>query len=163
MMPEIPVGIISADGHVCEPPHCYIDYIDPKYRDIAPRIVEQPDGTDAFVVHGMKRPIPLGFIDGAGFGVTERNERAKRAKFSDIREGAYGGHARIPYMDQDGIAAEVIYASIGMGLCMHRDPDYKNACMQAYNLWLQTMCSEAPNRILGLAQTAPCLCPARPW
>ena len=150
----IQAGIISSDGHICEPPNCYIDYIEPKYRDTAPRIVEQDDGTEAFVVHGMKRPVPLGFIDGAGFSVTERNERAKICKFSDIREGAYGGHARIPYMDQDGLAAEVIYASIGMGLCMHRDPDYKNACMQAYNRWLQAMVGEEPDRILGLAQTA---------
>jgi hypothetical protein len=61
----IPRGIISADGHVCEPPNCYVDYIDPKYRDSAPRIVPQPEGTEAFVVPGMKRPVALGFIDGA--------------------------------------------------------------------------------------------------
>ena len=35
----IPAGIISADGHVCEPANCYVDHIDPKYRDDAPRIV----------------------------------------------------------------------------------------------------------------------------
>ena len=60
MIQDIPAGIISADGHVCEPPNCYVDYIEPKYKDVAPRIVEQPDGKDAFVVHGMKRPVPLG-------------------------------------------------------------------------------------------------------
>ena len=37
----IPPGIISADGHVCEPANCYVDHIDPKYRDEAPRIVER--------------------------------------------------------------------------------------------------------------------------
>ncbi len=150
----IPPGIISADGHICEPPNCYVDFINPKYRDSAPRIVVQPDGSEAFVVPGMKRPVALGFIDGAGFGIKERNDRAKRIKFSDIREAAYGGRARVPYMDQDGIAAEMIYASVGMGLCMHRDAEYKDACMKAYNRWLQSMCSEAPNRIFGLAQTA---------
>lgn len=86
----IPPGIISADGHVCEPPNCYVDHIDPKYRDTAPRIVAQPDGTEAFVVHGMKHPIALGFIDGAGFSIQERNARAKRITFADIREAAYG-------------------------------------------------------------------------
>lgn len=150
----IPRGIISADGHVCEPPNCYVDYIDPKFRDRAPRIVEQPDGTEAFVVPGFKKPVPLGFIDGAGFGVSERNERAKRIRFKDIRDGAYSGSARIPYMDKDGLAAEIIYASVGMGLCNHRDPEYKDACMKAYNRWLQAMCSEAPDRVFGLAQTA---------
>src|SRR5579872_3147490 len=88
-MDVIPRGIISADGHVCEPPNCYIDYIEPKYRDNAPRVLEQPDGTEAFVVPGMKRPFQLGFIDGAGFTIKDRNERARKLKFSDVREGAY--------------------------------------------------------------------------
>src|SRR5581483_4929920 len=85
----IPRGIISADGHVCEPPNCYVDFIDPKSRDVAPRMVEQADGTEAFVVHGMKRPFAIGFIDGAGLSVRERMERARRIKFSDIRQAAY--------------------------------------------------------------------------
>ena len=65
-----------------------------------------------------------------------------------------GVRARLPYMDEDGIAAEIVYASVGMGLCMHRDAEYKDACMRAYNRWLQAMCSEAPERVFGLAQTA---------
>jgi hypothetical protein len=101
----IPAGIISADGHVCEPANCYVDYIDPKYRDNAPHMVAvQDDGTEVFVVPGMKRPVGLGFIDGAGFGPCERPERAKTLKFSDVRLGACGKE-RLPYMDQDGIAA----------------------------------------------------------
>ncbi|MFT7649667.1 MAG: putative TIM-barrel fold metal-dependent hydrolase [Candidatus Poriferisodalaceae bacterium] len=150
----IPPGMISADGHVCEPPNCYVDFIDPKYKDDAPRVIEQPDGTEAFVVPGMKRPVALGFVDGAGFGPRERLKRAKTMRFEDVRPAAYLGKERLPFMDQDGLAAELIYASVGMGIFMHRDPDYKNACMHAYNRWLQGMCSEAPERIFGLAQTA---------
>jgi predicted TIM-barrel fold metal-dependent hydrolase len=150
----IPAGIISADGHVCEPANCYVDYIDPKYRDNAPHIVAQDDGTDAFVVPGMRRPVPLGFIDGAGFSPRERLERAKTMKFSDVRPAAYSGKERVAYMDTDGIAAELIYASVGMGICMHRDPEYKDACMWAYNRWLAEMCSDAPDRVFGMAQTA---------
>ena len=150
----IPPGIISADGHVCEPPNCYIDYIDPRFRDRAPHVAELDDGTEAFIVPGMKRPVALGFVDGAGFGVKERNSRAKTMRFSDVRPAAYLGAERVPFMDRDGLAAELIYASIGMGLTMHRDSEYKDACMKAYNRWLQAMCSEAPDRIFGLAQTA---------
>ena len=150
----IPAGIISADGHVCEPANCYVDHIDPKYRDEAPHIVTQDDGTDAFIVPGMKRPVPLGFIDGAGFGPRERLERAKTMKFSDVRLAAYRGKDRVPFMDRDGIAAELIYASVGMGICMHRDAEYKDACMWAYNRWLAEMCADAPDRVFGMAQTA---------
>ena len=29
---------ISADSHITEPPNCYIDHIDPKFRDRAPHM-----------------------------------------------------------------------------------------------------------------------------
>ena len=74
----IPAGIISADGHVCEPANCYVDHIDPKYRDRRRTSSRQDDGTDAFIVPGMKRPVPLGFIDGAGFGPRERARAGAR-------------------------------------------------------------------------------------
>ncbi len=150
----IPPGIISADGHVCEPANCYVDHIDPQYRDRAPRIMEMEDGTEAFVVPGMRKPVALGFVDGAGFGPKERLARAKTMRFADVRPAAYSGRDRLAFMDQDGLAAELIYASVGMGICMHRDAEFKDACMQAYNRWLAGMCSEAPERIFGLAQTA---------
>jgi predicted TIM-barrel fold metal-dependent hydrolase len=57
-------------------------------------------------------------------------------------------------MDRDGIAAELIYASVGMGIFMHRDGEYKAACMKAYNRWLAAMCADAPERVYGMAQTA---------
>ncbi len=63
----IPIGAISADSHVVEPPNCYIDNIEPRFRDDAPRVIEQEDGSDAFFIKGMKRPVGLGLMDGAGF------------------------------------------------------------------------------------------------
>ena len=32
---------ISVDDHVVEPPNVFVDHVDPKYRDRAPRIVER--------------------------------------------------------------------------------------------------------------------------
>jgi predicted TIM-barrel fold metal-dependent hydrolase len=57
-------------------------------------------------------------------------------------------------MDKDGVAAEFIYPTIGMLICNLQDADYKNACMNAYNRWLETYVGEAPDRIYGLGQTA---------
>ena len=150
----IPPGAISADSHVVEPPNCYIDFIDPKFRDRAPRVVTQPDGSDAFHIDGMKKDVGLGLMDGAGFTVADRNRRVRGMKAHEVRPGGWSGKARAEYMDRDGIAGEVIYASVGMALCLHRDAEYKNACMQAYNRWLQSFCAELPDRLFGLAQTA---------
>ncbi|MBK6961318.1 MAG: hypothetical protein IPH23_09065 [Gammaproteobacteria bacterium] len=30
--------MISADSHIVEPPNCYVDFIEPKYRATAPHI-----------------------------------------------------------------------------------------------------------------------------
>ena len=31
---------ISADSHIVEPPNCFVDYIEPSYRERAPRLVD---------------------------------------------------------------------------------------------------------------------------
>ncbi len=150
----IPQGTISADSHIVEPPNCYVDFIDAKYRDEAPRVIQREDGADIYYVKGMKKSAPIGFIDGAGLTVAERAKRAQAMKWAEVRDGGYDARARAAYQDRDGIAAEIIYASLGMALCIHRDLDYKDACMKAYNRWLQTFCADSPNRLFGLAMTA---------
>ena len=37
-------GAISADSHIVEPPNCYVDFIEPKFRDRAPRVVRHDRG-----------------------------------------------------------------------------------------------------------------------
>ncbi|MBV1876766.1 MAG: amidohydrolase [Pseudomonadales bacterium] len=147
-------GMISADSHIVEPPNCYIDFIDPKFRDIAPRVEQGANGQDIFVIKDTKRVVPMGFLAGAGMIPSERAKFAKVTKFDGIYPGAWDPVARGADMDRDGIAAEIIYASVGMILCTHPDADYKNACMQAYNRWLQEFCGGNPDRLFGLAQTA---------
>lgn len=147
-------GAISADSHIVEPPGCYVDHIEPKYRDVAPRVERHPSGRDVYVVKDLKRTVPLGFLDGAGMSVTERQQHVATTTFDQVRRGGWDPEARVADMDRDGIAAEIIYASVGMVLCTHPDVEYKDACMQAYNRWLQGFCSAKPDRLFGLAQTA---------
>ena len=147
-------GAISADSHVSEPPHCYVDFIDPKYRDDAPHIEALPDGSEHYVIKGLKRNVPLALLDGAGYSIPDRKARVGKIKFADTRPAGWNAKAREADQIRDGIAAEVLYASVGMALCTHPDPDYKDACMQAYNRWLETFCGGLPDRLFGLAMTA---------
>jgi len=48
----------------------------------------------------------------------------------------------------------VIYPTVGMMLCNHPDFDYKQACFDAYNLWIAEYCAAHPDRLLGIGQTA---------
>ena len=69
---------------------------------------------------------------------------------------AHEGHpeARIADQERDGVAAEIIYPTVGMVICNHRDFDYKHACFEAYNRWIADYCSHNPKRLIGVGQTA---------
>ncbi len=41
-----------------------------------------------------------------------------------------------------------------MMICNHPDFDYKQACFDAYNLWIAEYCAAHPDRLVGIGQTA---------
>ena len=49
---------ISVDDHVVEPPHVFVDHIEPKFRDRAPRIVDR-DGRRGLALGGPLLPPEL--------------------------------------------------------------------------------------------------------
>ncbi len=150
---SLPEGLISADSHITEPPHCYTAYIDPKYRDRAPHVEKDPTGGDVFVIDGYSSTVPLSIV--AAAGIDPRDIRLSERKFEDLHRGGWDPKARVADQDRDGVIAEVIYPSVGMVLCNHPDADYKQACMWAYNRWLQEeFVSGAPHRLIGVGQTA---------
>ena len=145
--------IISADSHITEPAQTYVDFIDPAFRDRAPRLVDGGEKLgEVFMVDGMSRPLSLSTAAAAGKRPEEI--RSMGARFDDLHRGGWDPVARMADQDRDGVAAEVIYPSIGLVLCNHSDIDYKHACFDAYNRWLAGFCAERPQRLLGLGQTA---------
>jgi len=144
--------IISADSHVSEPPNCYVDFIDKKFVTRAPRLHHDPKRGDVFTVEGSKQPIPMALVSAAGKSPEELSP--KGALFENLHRGGWEPHARIKDQQTDGIAAEVIYPSVGMEICNIPDVDLKQACMEAYNRWLAEFCEPYPHRLIGLGQCA---------
>jgi predicted TIM-barrel fold metal-dependent hydrolase len=144
--------IISADSHITEPPGTYVDRIDRKYKETAPHIVRDERKGDLFIIDGLNQPIPMGLVAAAGKKPEELS--AFGAKFEELHRGGWDPKARMAEQDRDGVAAEIIYPTVGMLLCNHPDFDYKKACFDAYNLWVTEYCSANPERLIGLGQTA---------
>ncbi len=147
---KVDYPIISADSHIAEAPNTYIDYIDPKWRHVAPHVVETDDKGDLYVIDGMKRTINMGLIAAAGQAAEDLNPKAK---WDDLPRSGWDSNYRIADQNRDGVSAEVIYPSVGMVLCNHPDLDYKKASMDAYNRWIADYCSVDSNRLLAIAQT----------
>ena len=144
--------IISSDSHITEPPGTYINRIDKKYKDTAPRLVHDEKKGDLFVIDGLKHPVPMGLVAAAGKKAEELT--AFGVKFEDLHRGGWDPDARLADQDRDGVSAEVIYPTVGMLLCNHRDYDYKKACFDAYNEWIAEYCAAHPDRLIGTGQTA---------
>lgn len=144
--------IISADSHITEPANTYVDYIDAKWKDKAPYMTDEEGAGALFIIDGMDNPIPMGLVAAAG----KKPEEIKvfGVHFKDMHRGGWDSSARIADQVRDGVACEVIYPTVGMLLCNHKDFDYKTACFAAYNRWITEYCSESPERLLGCGQTA---------
>jgi predicted TIM-barrel fold metal-dependent hydrolase len=144
--------VISADSHITEHPDTYVKYIDSKWRDKAPKMVNSEEKGDLFIVDGMSRPIAMGLVAAAGKDPEELSEAG--VKFEDLHRSGWDPKARLGDQQRDGVAAEVIYPTVGMMICNHPDFDYKKACFDAYNRWIAEYCDENPYRLLGCGQTA---------
>jgi len=145
--------IISADSHITEAPHTYVDFIDPAWRDRAPKMIDGgPDVGDVFMMEGGRVPVPMGLVAAAGKDPSDI--RIKGVRFDELHRGGWDPEARLGEQDRDGVAAEIIYPTVGMVLCNHEDFDYKKACFDAYNRWIASYCDAHPDRLLGCGQTA---------
>ena len=144
---------ISSDSHITEPEAAYAD-IDPRFRDRAPKLAHLP-GMGATIIVDPDSPdaayCPFGRIAAAG---RTHIERPDGWHWDELHPGGYDAKARLEEQRADGFAAEVIFPSVGMVLCAHPDMDYKVACFEAYNRWIAEWCDIAPDRLLGVGQTA---------
>jgi predicted TIM-barrel fold metal-dependent hydrolase len=144
--------IVSADSHVTEHPDTYRKHVEARYRDEAPHVVRHDDGGDRYVIPGMQDAvIPVGLIAAAG---QRPEDISLTGRFEDWLPGGWDPTPRLADQERDGVSAEVLYPTIGMILCSHPDLAYKRACMQAFNRWMAEYCATAPDRLLGVGQTA---------
>ena len=148
----IDVPIISADSHITEPPDTYTTRIDARFRDRAPHLVHDAKRGDLFVIDGLDKPIPMGLV--AAAGKPAQDLAMFGARFADLHRGGWDPEARLADQVRDGVSAEVLYPTVGMMPCNHPDFDYKQACFDAYNLWIAEYCAKHPDRLLGIGQTA---------
>lgn len=146
------IGAISADSHVTEPPTLFIDNIEAKYRDRAPHMIHREGRGDTYVIPGMATDAPYGLMAAAGRDPAELKNAAKR--FEEIHPGGWDPKARLADQARDGIVGEIIFPTVAMLLANHPEPDYKRACFDAYNRWIQQFQEAAPDRLYCLPCTA---------
>ena len=140
-------NVIDADGHILEPLDLWEKYIDPRFRDRAPKIVKGENGRERLVIEEHEVGISRIGAVGARQGVIETDT----ITYKDGKPGGFDPHKRIPDMDVDGIDAAFLYPSLGLFSGAIHDPQLAAATCRAYNCWLADYCSPYPDRLFGVA------------
>lgn len=143
--------VISADSHMMEPANLWVERLDAKYREEAPRVVKsESKGDFIFVAPGLPSfPVAGGFAAGrSGQELKDFLDEAGKDKgYEAARPSGWDPAERIKDQDVDGVRAEVLYTTLGMPLFGLHDTDLQRACFKAYNDWVAEFASYDPKRL----------------
>jgi predicted TIM-barrel fold metal-dependent hydrolase len=138
--------VISADSHIVEPPDLFVESIDPKFRDRAPRVIEDPELGMIWDVEGIGYP-SVELMGGAGRSM---EDMGLEARFDRARQGGWDANERIHDMDTTGVDAALLYPTIGFHSYGIEDPELLHATLRAWNDWIASYTQVAPDRLKGV-------------
>jgi predicted TIM-barrel fold metal-dependent hydrolase len=130
--------IISADDHLLEPPHLFVDRLPSRLAEQAPYVTVDSDGFQWWIVEGQRVPNLL--LNGAsGRPISEWGDF--NTHYDEMRRGVWDPAVRLQDMDLAGVWASLCFPSTLWGFAGTRfarmtDHDLGLACLRAYNDWM---------------------------
>ncbi|MFF3372233.1 amidohydrolase family protein [Streptomyces sp. NPDC002680] len=125
--------LFSADDHIIEPAHLWQDRVPAKFREDAPRVIQE-DGREYWVYAGT-RGETMGLS--AVVGRPRDQVNLDPVRFSDMRAGCYDPAERAKDLLSDGIYASVLFPSLprfsGTLFLTFDDKELSDVCVRAYN------------------------------
>jgi predicted TIM-barrel fold metal-dependent hydrolase len=144
--------LVSADGHINEPPDLWTKRAPASLADLVPKVVRTDDGGDAWVLAPNLPPRMMGTSAAAG---RRPEEYQVRATYKEMRPGSFDPKARLEDMDIDHVDAEVLYPGQCRALDMFASAEVRLFCAQTYNDWIAEFQSACPERLIGVAVLPP--------
>ena len=99
--------LISADSHVMEPGNFWLERLDKKFREDAPRVVPRADGQGYLFTGPGISPFPVAGGFAAGRSGDDLKEHLKHG-YEAARPSGWDPAERIKDQDVDGVEAEVL-------------------------------------------------------
>ncbi len=146
-------ALLDADSHVSEPLNLWQERLPAKYRAIAPHMETEYEGRPGawWFIEPDRQPhnVILGF--GANKNLDELKQLLKSFSYAGAHRGGWDPAQRVKDMDQDGVAGDILYTTLGFRMFWIKDAGFQRACFRVYNDWLAEFCSYSPKRLKGLA------------
>jgi predicted TIM-barrel fold metal-dependent hydrolase len=142
--------LISVDDHICEPADMFTRQVPTRWRDQAPRVVEEASGAQQWF-YGDVRGRNLGLNAVAGKPREFFNIDASR--YDQMRPGCYNVDERVRDMSAGGQLAGLNFPNFtgfsGQVLNQGPDRDLNLVMIQAYNDWhIDEWCAAHPGRFI---------------
>lgn len=138
--------IVDSDAHQIEPAGIWQEYIDPAFRERAPRLLEI-DGRKTLGVEGE------GFVSEGKYPLSapEFLQAMMRGmqRFERAYTTGYSPDSRLLDMDEVGVDVQILFPTTGGQLLGRefRDPELLAASCRAYNDWSAEYCEAEPGRL----------------
>lgn len=145
--------IVSVDDHVVEPAGFMELHLPAKYRDAAPKVEHQSDGSDFWVYDGNRLPnVGLNAV----VGRPREEYGIEPTSFADMRAGCYDVGERVKDMNANGVLGSLNFPSVaqfcGQLFARTADKDQALAMVRAYNDWhIDAWCGADPDRFIPCA------------
>ncbi|MEE9279680.1 MAG: amidohydrolase family protein [Myxococcota bacterium] len=149
--------VIDADSHVSEPGDLWTSRVSSRWGDLVPHVIRSPRGarpdgaTDEVWVFGGVPALPAAMtaIAGSAYYLPDHP-----ATLADAHPAAYDASARLAYLDEVGLHAQVIYPNVGGfgsgGFLRLKEPELMLECVRAYNDFLAEWCGADPERLIPI-------------
>ena len=142
--------LVSVDDHICEPADMFDAHVPERYRDRAPRVVDEDNGSQQWY-YGDIRGRNLGLNAVAGKSPEFFNVDPLR--YEHMRPGCYDVHERVRDMSAGGQLAGLNFPNwtgfSGQVLNQGPDRDVNLVMIKAYNDWhVDEWCGAYPERFI---------------
>jgi predicted TIM-barrel fold metal-dependent hydrolase len=144
--------MVSVDDHLVEPPGLFEQTIPARFKDRAPRVVRQADGSDVWQFEGSIIPnIGLNAVAGR----PKEEYGVEPTAFDEMRPGCYDVDERVKDMDAGGVLGSMCFPSFpGFAARLFAaspDKDLALAVLRAYNDWhVDGWCGPHPGRFIPM-------------
>jgi predicted TIM-barrel fold metal-dependent hydrolase len=143
--------LVSVDDHVIEPRDMFEAHIPDKYRDRAPKVLTDDDGSEYWLFED-ERAAYMGLNAVAGCPPEEYGLNPTR--YDQMRKGCWDVHERVRDMSANGVLGSLNFPTFphfcGQLFARAQDKDLAINVLRAYNDWhIDEWCGAYPDRFIA--------------
>jgi predicted TIM-barrel fold metal-dependent hydrolase len=141
--------VADLDLHVYEPDDLWIRYLEPAFKDRAPRPADGVEGAVRFIVD--EKPLPAYSDHPERLRANRaRSVRARaQTRYGEARAEGFSPRTTLKAMDAEGVDVAILYRTFGAHVIAFdgMDPGLSAAFCRATNNWLRDYCDADPDRL----------------